>query len=79
MKNFNSYKVKTHYFNFLEPFLVSPILAALGFLLSKAFQYLTSSEHFLTWTPLVILGIPFVIFWGLIIPLELISLIFSKK
>lgn len=50
----------------IEPFIVSPVIFAIGICLSFAVRWLFGASHWLTWLRETFLAIPFMIFIGLV-------------
>lgn len=50
----------------IEPFLVSPLILALGVGITLAMRWLLGTTHWLTWLPSVVFAIPFLFFFGFV-------------
>lgn len=57
----------------IEPFLVSPVILAIGWGLSLALRWLFGTTHWLTWLPTTLFAIPFLVFFGLIPSMALVT------
>lgn len=56
-------------FAIVEPFIVSLFLLAFGIAATYLLRWSLSTTHWTTWIPTVVFGIPFLIFYGLIVPM----------
>ena len=55
-------------FALIEPFVIAPIMLVVGLAITFAIRWLLSTDHWTTWIPTVILGIPFLIFDCILLP-----------
>ncbi|QDU54672.1 hypothetical protein Pan181_08550 [Aeoliella mucimassa] len=54
-----------------EIFVISPILLVVGAVTTFFIRTMASTSHWSTWTPQVVLGIPFLVAYGWITPLAI--------
>ena len=52
-----------------EIFIVSPFILAIGLAVTFLLRWLLSTSHSATWIPTMVLGIPFFVAYGLIVPM----------
>lgn len=53
----------------IEIFVVSPVFLAIGLAATFSVRWLFQTSHWSTWAPTVLLGIPFLIVYGVIVPM----------
>lgn len=53
----------------IEIFIVSPVILAIGIGATYLLRWLFTTTHWTTWIPTLLLGIPFLVVYGLIVPM----------
>ncbi len=50
----------------IEPFIVSPVILVMGFVISVVVRWLLGTTHWLTWIPTIVFALPFMFFFGFV-------------
>ena len=53
----------------IEIFIVSPVILAIGIGVTYLLRWLFTTTHWTTWIPTLLFGIPFLVVYGLIVPM----------
>lgn len=57
----------------IEPFIVSPVILAIGFVISVTVRWLLGTTHWLTWIPTIVLALPFMFFFVFIPTMAIVT------
>ena len=53
----------------LEPFIASPIMAIIGYLISIGLQHFLKTTYWTIWIPFLLFSLPFIFFYLIVIPI----------
>ena len=62
----------------IEIFLVTPLLLGVGVAVSLVIGWLSGTFHWAVWTPALLLGAPFLVVYGCIVPAILFSAVSER-
>ena len=62
-----------------EYLVTTPIMLAIGIAITYATRWLLSTDHWLTWIPTGLLAVPFLVIYGVRVPMSIIAILKEKR